>query len=346
MPDSGQTPRMAAETTNHCVTLTRHPEGALTSDCFTLETRPSPALADGEVRVRVGVISVDAAIRTTLFPNSFHPGTAVGDVIRSPAAGHIIESNDPEWPVGQAVMGPLGAQSIAVVSVRHLRHIDDSQAPLNAHLGALSLSTGITAWIGVRDIAKPAAGETFVVSAAAGAVGSLAGQIAKLDGARVIGIAGGADKSAMLVDELGFDAAIDYRNEDVAARLKELAPDGINVFFDNVGGDILDAALDNLAMRARVVICGAVSQYHRMDDVQGPSLYLRLAERQSRMEGFAYYFFPDSFAPATAEMAGWLEDGSIVMSEHVLDGLEEFGTAVEHLYTGANFGKTLVRVDR
>lgn len=345
MTTTGQTQRMTANNTNHCVTLARHPDGALTVDCFSIDTRPSPELTDGKVRVQVGMISVDAAIRTTLFPNSFHPGIAVGDVIGAPAAGHIIESNDPEWPVGQAVMGPLGAQSIAVIPGRLLTKVDDAQAPLNAHLGALSLTTGVTAWMGVRDVAKPTPGETFVVSAAAGAVGSLVGQIAKLDGARVIGIAGGPEKSAMLVDELGFDAAIDYRNEDVAARLKELAPDGINVFFDNVGGDILDAALDNLALQARVVICGAISQYDRMDNVQGPSLYLRLAERQSRMEGFTCYHFPDSIQPATAELAGWLNDGSIVMPEHMLEGLEEFGTAVENLYTGANFGKTLVRVE-
>ncbi|MFK8024164.1 MAG: zinc-binding dehydrogenase, partial [Ilumatobacter sp.] len=151
---------------------------------------------------------------------------------------------------------------------------------------------------------------------------------------------------APLVDQLGFDAAIDYRNDDVAARLAELAPDGVDVFFDNVGGDILDTVLDNLAMRARVVICGAVSQYASMDAVQGPSNYLRLAERQSRMEGFAVYFFPDSHAPATAELTRWLADGSITMPEHVVSGIEAFGSAVEALYQGDNIGKTLVKIDR
>ena len=164
----------------------------------------------------------------------------------------------------------------------------------------------MTAWIGIRCVAKPKPGDVFVVSAAAGAVGSIAGQIAKRDGARVIGIAGGPAKVQYLTEVLGFDAAIDYKNDDVNARLRELAPDGVNVFFDNVGGPILDAVLDNLAMRAKVVICGAISQYDDMDNVTGPSMYLRLAERQSSMEGFAYFHFPESIAPAVAELAdGW-----------------------------------------
>ncbi len=329
---------------NTCVTLRRHPEGPLTADCFTVETREPAALEPGEVRVAVDYISIDAAIRTMLFDNSFHPGIRVGDVIRSPGAGHIVESNAPEWTVGQAVKGGFGAQTLATVKATSLLALDEDQAPLNVHLGALSLSTGITAWVGVRDLCKPQPGETFVISAAAGAVGCIAGQIAKLDGARVIGIAGGAAKAKYLVDVLGFDAVIDYRSDDVTARLKELAPDGINVFFDNVGGAVLDSVLDNLAMRARVVICGAVSQYAHMDNVVGPSNYLRLAERQSRMEGFAVYFFPDSHAPAAAELAAWLRDGSITMPEHVVDGIERFGEAVETLYTGGNIGKTLVKI--
>ena len=163
----------------------------------------------------------------------------------------------------------------------------------------------------MRCVAKPKPGDVFVVSAAGGAVGSIAGQIAKRDGAYVIGIAGGPAKVAYLTGDLGFDAAIDYKNDDVNARLRELAPQGVNVFFDNVGGPILDAVLDNLALRAKVVICGAISQYDDMDHVTGPSMYLRLAERQSSMEGFAFFHFPDSIVPATAELASWLADGSI-----------------------------------
>ena len=196
----------------------------------------------------------------------------------------------------------------------------------------------------MREVGKPQPGEVFVVSAAAGAVGSIAGQVAKIDGAHVIGIAGGPEKCAHLVDVLGFDAAIDYKNEDVNARLAELAPDGLNVFYDNVGGPILDTALDNMAMKARVVICGAISQYDDMDNVTGPSLYLRLAERQCRMEGFAIYHFLDKIEPATAELSQWLADGSLVMPEHIVEGIESFPEAVHFMFQGGNIGKLMVKV--
>ena len=211
------------------------------------------------------------------------------------------------------------------------------------YLGALGGSTGITAWVGVRRIAQPQPGETFVVSAAAGAVGSIAGQIAKRDGARVIGIAGGPEKVAYLTDTLGFDAAIDYKNEDVTARLREIAPDGVNVFYDNVGGPVLDAVLDHLAMQARVVICGAISQYNDMDNVVGPSLYLRLAERQSRMEGFAYFHFPELLDQAAKELKEWLADGSLLMPEQILEGIERYPEALEFMFRGGNIGKLMVK---
>ena len=259
-------------------------------------------------------------------------------------AGHVVESTVDELQPGDAVKGGMGAQSIVDVPAGLVEKADTSIAPLNAHLGALGLTTGMTAWVGVRDVGKPQPGDTMVVSAAAGAVGSIAGQIGKIDGARVIGIAGGERKCAYITDELGFDEAIDYKNEDVAERLKELAPDGVNVFFDNVGGPILDAVLDNLAMRARVVICGAISQYERTGDVVGPSLYLRLAERQSRMEGFAVFHFPESFGQATTELAGWLADGSLCMPEEIVEGIERFPEALQMMFTGANLGKILVKV--
>ena len=224
-----------------------------------------------------------------------------------------------------------------------LEKVDDTVGSLSAHLGVLGASTGVTSWIGIREVAKPQPGDIFVVSAAAGAVGSIAGQIAKRDGAHVIGIAGGQRKATYLTERLGFDAAIDYKNEDVNARLRELAPKGINVFFDNVGGPILDAVLDNLAMRARVVICGAISQYGDLDNVTGPSMYLRLAERQSTMEGFAFFHFPESIGPAGAELRTWLDDGSLVMDEEVLEGIERYPEALQFMFSGGNLGKLLVK---
>ncbi len=271
--------------TNTRVALARRPVGGATPDCFSIEVEELADLGPGEVRVAVEYLSVDAGTRTMLQGEGFHQQVAIGQTVRAGGVGRIVGSTVDGWHVGDAVRGGLGAQTVATVAPEVLEKVDDSLGPLRAHLGILGLSTGVTAWIGVRRVAMPRRGDVFVVSAAAGAVGSVAGQIAKLDGARVIGIAGGASKVEYLTGTLGFDAAIDYKNEDVGERLVELAPDGVNVFYDNVGGPILDAVLDNLAMRARVVICGAISQYDDMGDVTGPSRYLRLAERQSRWRG-------------------------------------------------------------
>ncbi len=330
---------------NQRVTLARRPEGPTTPDCFSLEEGPVAPLELGEIRVAVEWLSIDAFIRTTLRAEGFHRSVPIGGTVGALGAGRVTESTVDTMPVGTAVRGSLGAQTLATMSANAVEPIDESLAPLPAHLGALGLTTGMTAWVGMRRIGMPKPGDTVAISAAAGAVGSIAGQIARFDGARVIGIAGGPTKVAHLVDTLGFDAAIDYKNEDVNDRLSELAPDGVDVFFDNVGGDILDAALDNLAMQARVIICGAISQYDNMENVTGPSLYLRLAERQSRMEGFAVYHFRDSYEQATSELAAWLADGSLVMPEHIVHGLDHFADALQVMFTGANLGKTLVRVE-
>ena len=329
--------------TNTRVVLTERPVGEATPECFSIETEELAELEPGQVRVAVEYISVDAGTRTMLRGEGFHAQVGLGETILAGGVGRVIDSKVDAYEKGQAVRGGLGAQTIATVTPNLIEPVDDSVASISAYLGVLGGSTGVTAWIGIRRVAKPQAGDTFVVSAAAGAVGSIAGQIAKRDGARVIGIAGGPRKVAHLVERLGFDAAIDYKNEDVNARLRELAPDGVNVFFDNVGGDILDAVLDNLALRARVVICGAISQYDDMDSVTGPSLYLRLAERQSTMEGFAYFHFPESMGPATAELSEWLADGSLVLAEEILEGIERYPEALQFMFSGGNLGKLLVK---
>lgn len=329
--------------TNTRVILSSRPTGEATRDCFSIKTEELEALPDGMVRVAVDYISVDAGTRTMLKGEGFHNQVGMGNTILASGVGHIIESAVDGWEVGQAVRGGLGAQTVATVSPAELERIDDVSAPISSHLGILSPSTGVTAWIGMRNVAKPAAGDTFVVSAAAGAVGSIVGQIAKMDGARVIGIAGGQRKKDYLLNQLNFDEVIDYKNEDVSARLRELAPEGVNVFFDNVGGPVLDAVLDNLAMRARVVICGAVSQYNDMDNITGPSMYLRLAERQSTMEGFAFFHFPESFAAAATELSQWLADGSVVLPEEILEGIERYPEALEFMFSGGNLGKLMVK---
>ena len=328
--------------TNTRILLEHRPVGEATPDCFSVEVVELAELDAGQVRVAVEFISVDAGTRTMLRGEGFHQQVAIGQVIRAGGVGRVVESTAEGWHVGDVVRGGLGAQTIATVSPKVIEKVDGTLGPLSAQLGILGASTGVTAWIGVRRVARPKPGDVFVVSAAAGAVGSIVGQIAKRDGARVIGIAGGPEKVAYLTETLGFDAAIDYKNESVNERLRVLAPEGIDIFYDNVGGPILDAALDNLALRARVVICGAVSQYDDMDNVTGPSLYLRLAERQACMEGFAYFHFPESIAEASAELAGWLADGSIVLAEEILDGIERYPEALQFMFNGGNIGKLLV----
>jgi hypothetical protein len=331
---------------NRRVVLASRPEGTATPDNFRVEDVDLPPLDDGQVRVAVEYVSVDAGTRTMLRGEGFHMQVPMGETIYASGVGRVIESRAEPWRPGDAVRGPLGAQTVATVPGSMLSPIDESVADLKDHLGILSGSTGVTAWIGMRELAKVQPGEQFVVSAAAGAVGSVVGQIAKRDGARVIGIAGGPDKCAHLVDVLGFDAALDYKRGDLGDQLREACPDGVDVFFDNVGGDVLDAVLDNLAMHARVVICGAVSQYDDMDHVVGPSMYLRLAERQARMEGFAYFHFPDDIPVAMEELSRWLAEGSITLPETILEGIDRYPEALQFMFSGGNVGKLMVKAVR
>jgi NADPH-dependent curcumin reductase CurA len=240
----------------------------------------------------------------------------------------------------------LGTQTVATLPGASLTAVDEKRAPLTASLGVLGLTTGLTAWVGACKVGSVRAGDCFLVSAAAGAVGSVAGQIAKQRGARVIGIAGGPEKARHLLEQLGFDAAIDYKNEDVAERLRTLAPDGVDVYFDNVGGELLDVVLDQIRPGARIVICGAISQYSgdMSKGVRGPRLYLRLAERRARMEGFAVNQYPELFEEAEQELAGWLADGGIRLPEHVENGLESFGSTLAMLFDGGHVGKLLLAV--
>lgn len=329
---------------NRKVVLARRPNGLPSPSDFRVEEEAVGELPAGCVRVVVEHLSIDAFIRTILEESSYHPSVDIGGTITAFGVGHVLESNAPEFAPGDAVRGPLFAQILATLPASMLEKVDTERAPLLAYLGVLGLTSGVTAYVGVRHVGAVKPGETFVVSGAAGAVGSLAGQIARIDGARVIGIAGGARKVEHLTKDLGFDAAIDYKREDVAARLRELAPEGIDVFFDNVGGEVLDVALDQIRSGARIVICGAISQYQ--DDVSrgvsGPSLYLRLAERNARMEGFAINACPERYAEAEAALADWLARGDIQLREHVERGLERFGETLGMLFTGGHVGKLLL----
>ena len=336
---------MAAEL-NRRVVLASRPRGVPVPSDFRVVEEALAPLADGEVRVDVSHLSIDAFIRTALEASGFHGSVPIGNTITALGVGRVRESRFAGLAPGDAVFAPLGAQSVATLPGAMAKRLDEKRAPATAHLGLLGLTTGLTAYMGVRKVGAVKRGETFVVSAAAGAVGSVAGQIAKLDGARVIGIAGGASKCEHLTRELGFDAAIDYKRENVAERLRALAPEGVDVFFDNVGGEILDVVLDQLELGARIVICGAISQYSgdMSKGVRGPALYLRLAERHARMEGFAVFHFAADYPEAEAALSEWIASDRIRLHEHVEHGLEKFGATLAMLFSGGHTGKLLLAV--
>jgi NADPH-dependent curcumin reductase CurA len=268
----------------------------------------------------------------------------IGDVMRAGAVGQVVASEHPGFAVGDHVYGTFGVQEHALSDGKGVLKIDPSLAPLPTYLGTLGM-TGLTAYFGLLDVGKLQEGETVVVSGAAGAVGSVAGQIAKLKGARAIGIAGGEQKCRWLVEELGFDAAIDYKSEDVRRALREHAPKGVDVFFDNVGGEILDAVLTRLARGARIVICGAVSQYNATEAVRGPSNYLSLLVFRASMTGMVVFDYAARYGEAMAEIAGWMREGKIVSREHVVDGgVEVFHDTLLKLFAGENIGKLVLRV--
>ncbi len=320
-------------------TLASRPHGAPTPENFRLETVPMVPLGDGEVRVAVRHVSVDPTMRGWMSQvPSYLPPIAIDAVIRAFGVGEVVESNHARLQVGQHVSGLLGVQSVYTGSGRDLSPVDTTIGPLPWYLGPLGMN-GITAYFGILEVGAVAAGETVLVSGAAGATGSLVGQIAKLQGCRVVGIAGGPEKCAHLVDDLGFDAAVDYKSERVSRRIRDLCPDGLDVFFDNVGGEILDAALARLNIGARVVLCGAISQYNNTGPVQGPKNYLSLLVRRARMEGFLVLDYLHRSAEAVEPMARWAHDGKIRWRETVLEGIEAFPDALSRLFTGEKLGK-------
>ncbi|BDN82724.1 NADP-dependent oxidoreductase [Mycobacterium pseudoshottsii JCM 15466] len=264
--------------------------------------------------------------------------------MRAAGLGEVVESRNPNYPVGLTVQGLVGWQDYAVVSdTTPLFPVEvaDGVSP-SAYLGALGM-TGLTAWIGMREIAKPRPGETVVVSAAAGAVGSVAGQLAKADGARVVGIAGGPQKCALLTEQLGFDAAVDHRADDWAAQLVAATPNGIDVDFENVGGDIMDAIFARLNVRARVALCGLISGYNSADPPPGPRAFGNLLVQRATLQGFIILDHLGRAAEATAEIAGLIAQGKLTPLETVVTGFEQLPTAINMLFDGTNVGKLVVR---
>jgi NADPH-dependent curcumin reductase CurA len=328
------------------VLLASRPHGLVTADDLSLdESATVPQPTDGQALVRVRHLSIDPTIRTWMDDApGYLPPIGIGEVIRSGGIGEVVESRSPRYRQGDLVFGMTGWQEYAVAGegVLAMTPLPEGVEP-GAALSVFGV-TGMTAYFGLLEIGTPQPGDTVVVSGAAGATGSVVGQLARIAGAgTVVGLAGSPEKCAWLVDELGFDHAIDYRSEPVGSRIRQTCPKGIDVYFDNVGGDILDACLANLAMRARVVLCGAISQYN-VDHTIGPRNYLSLITKRARMEGFLILDYLDRFPEAQLQMAGWVADGRIAHREHVVEGLEHAGDALNLLFSGGNTGKVVVDI--
>jgi NADPH-dependent curcumin reductase len=329
---------------NHQFRLAARPDGMVGPEHFDYVEEPLPELTDGQVLIKTAYISLDPAMRGWMAEGrSYIPPVQIGEVMRAGTVGEVVESKGQKFAAGDHVTGWLGVQEYAVCDENAVFKVDAGEIPLTTYLGALGMP-GLTAYFGLLDVGAPKEGETVVVSGAAGAVGSVVGQIAKIRGCRVVGIAGGPEKCAWLVDELGFDAAIDYKGEDVGEALRKHCPEGVDVYFDNVGGDILDAALARLARGARVVICGAISQYNKMTSMSGPSNYMSLLVNRARMEGFVVMDYMSRAPEAVGEMAGWIAEGKLVAREDVVEGFESFPHALQKLFRGENVGKLVLKV--
>ena len=331
--------------TNHQVRLAARPVGLpKRSDWqFTEESVPEPK--DGELVVQVQYISLDPAMRGWMNDaKSYIRPVGIGEVMRAGAAGKVVKSRHEKFREGDIVTGGFGVQEFALSDGKGVNKVDTRLVKLPTYLGTLGMP-GLTAYFGLLDIGKPQPGQTVVVSGAAGAVGSVAGQIAKIKGCRTVGLAGGADKCRLLVEEFGFDAAIDYKREDVKAALRQHCADGIDVYFDNVGGEILEAALARLALHARIVICGAISQYNSTTGVKGPANYMSLLVNRASMTGMVVFDYADRYGEALRDMAGWVAAGKLKAKEDVVPGgVAAFPEVLLKLFSGENTGKLVLQL--
>jgi NADPH-dependent curcumin reductase CurA len=330
--------------TNHQFRLAARPVGMPKSSDWNYTEEPVRDPGPGEVLVKVLYLSLDPAMRGWMNEGkSYIEPVKIGDVMRAFGAGRVIASQNPGFAAGDHVTGLFGMQEYAFSDGKGLNKADTKLLPLPVYLSALGI-TGLTAYFGLLEVGQAKAGDTVVVSGAAGATGMMVGQIAKIKGCRAVGIAGGPEKCAYLAKDLGFDAAIDYKNEDVGQALRQHCPKGINVYFDNVGGDILDAALANLARFGRVVLCGAISQYNTTFGIKGPSNYLSLLINSGRMEGFIVFNYASRYGEAASEMAGWMAAGKLKSKEDIVEGFQTFPGTLLRLFRGENLGKLILKV--
>jgi NADPH-dependent curcumin reductase len=331
--------------TNTQVKLIARPVGMPSPDGWQIEENETATLAENEVLVKVLYLSIDPAMRGWMNEGkSYIRPVKIGEVMRALGAGVVVESNSDKFKTGDYVTGGFGVQEYSALPAQELVKVDTKMLPLPAYLGTLGMS-GLTAYFGLLNTGQPKEGETVVVSGAAGAVGSVVGQIAKIKGCRVVGIAGGAEKCKYVVEELGFDACVDYKAGELREKLKEACPAGVDVYFDNVGGDILNTTLGLINLRARIVICGAISQYNNTTPAKGPSNYMSLLVNRARMEGIVVFDNAANYASGIKEMAGWILAGKLNSKFDVAEGgVRAFHETLLKLFNGENTGKLVLKV--
>ena len=332
-------------TDNTQLRLAKRPTGLPTDDVWDVTTEGVPEPGEGEFLLRTRYVSLDPAMRGWMNEGrSYIPPVGLGEVMRAGVVGEVVTSRHPRFAPGAHVVATTGVQEYAVSNGKGVQVVDPDRAPLPTYLGTLGM-TGLTAYFGLLDVGRPERGQTVVVSGAAGATGSVVGQIAKLKGCRVVGIAGGEQKCRTVVEELGFDACLDYKGGVLAAGLRREASDRVDVYFDNVGGEVLDAVLPRLAMHGRVVLCGAISQYNADGGMRGPANYMSLLVNRGRMQGFVVFDYADRYGEALREMAGWLAEGTLVAQETVVTGgVRAFPQALLKLFAGENTGKLVLEL--
>lgn len=321
--------------------LAERPAEKLSASNWSIVEEPKPVADDRQFVVHVDYLSIDPAMRTWMNAGrSYVPPVQIGEVMRALGVGRVVESRHPDFAVGDTVSGIFGVQRYALSDGAEVTKIDTALAPAPVYLSALGIS-GLTAYFGLLDIGKPEPGQTVLVSSAAGSVGSIVGQIARIQGCRAVGIAGGEDKRRWLIEEAGFDAAIDYKSADLRKELKIHAPDGVDVYFDNVGGATLEAALSRLARGARIVLCGAVSQYN--DTPRGPSNYMQLLVARASMTGFVIFDYANRYPEGIAQLAKWLQSGELRAHEQIEHGdVGDFPDMLLKLFRGENTGKLIL----
>tara|TARA_R110002073_G_scaffold279026_1_gene443117 strand:+ start:394436 stop:395443 length:1008 start_codon:yes stop_codon:yes gene_type:complete len=330
---------------NKQVLLAERPKGLPIASTWKFQEVEVPELKEGEILIKQEFISLDPAMRGWMNDSkSYIPPVAVGEVMRCGTVGEVVKANQhATFKVGDFLTGWGGVQQYTTTDGKGYRKVDPKLAPLPLYLGTLGMP-GMTAYFGILNVGELKEGDIVLVSGAAGAVGSLVGQIAKIKGCTVIGIAGGPEKCAYIVNELGFDGAIDYKNENIYSGLKKHCPDGIDVFFDNVGGELLNAALTKLRMNARIVICGAISQYNATQKVEGPSNYLSLLVNRATMKGMVVFDFADRYMEAAQQLSVWLKEGKLKSKEDVYEGIENFHSTFLRLFSGEKLGKLILKI--